>query len=108
MSHGLPEAAVRPIQSVLARHPAVERALLYGSWAKGTNQPGSDIDLTLVGETLDDRELARIEDELEELLLPWRVDLSRFACLTHPELIAHIERVGRVCYAREYAKAPTR
>lgn len=100
MNHGLPAAGVRQIQTVLSRHPAVERAVLYGSRAKGTSKPGSDIDLTLVGDDLDDRCLSRIEDELEELLLPWRIDLSLFSRLTHAELREHIERVGRVFYER--------
>ena len=36
------------INRVLAAHPGVEQALLYGSRAKGNYRPGSDIDLCLV------------------------------------------------------------
>jgi hypothetical protein len=35
MKYGLPEHTVDQICAVLAQHPAVERAVLYGSRAKG-------------------------------------------------------------------------
>ena len=49
MNYGLSDATVEKIQTVLAGFPQVEKALLYGSRAKGSFKPGSDIDLTLIG-----------------------------------------------------------
>ncbi|MEI8090631.1 MAG: nucleotidyltransferase domain-containing protein [Opitutaceae bacterium] len=60
MNHGLPELTVEKIHGVLSRHPQVDRAILYGSRAKGNSKPGSDIDLTLVGEGLSERIRAQI------------------------------------------------
>lgn len=100
MNHGLSDPTVAKIQSVLARYPAVEKAVLYGSRAKGNYKPGSDIDLTLVGSTLSNRVLADIADELDELLLPYSIDLSIFADLNHAELREHVERVGVVFYQK--------
>lgn len=100
MNHGLPDLAVAKIQGVLARYSGVEKAVLYGSRAKGNYKPGSDIDLTLVGSTLSNRVLADIADELDELLLPYSIDLSIFADLNHAELREHIERVGVVFYQK--------
>ncbi|MFM9103064.1 MAG: nucleotidyltransferase domain-containing protein [Cyanobium sp.] len=99
-STGLPPATLAAIQQVLAGHPAVEQAILYGSRALGRHRPASDIDLTLIGSGLSASTLSRIDSELDDLLLPWVIDLSRFACLTHPTLLAHIERVGQVLYQR--------
>jgi predicted nucleotidyltransferase len=79
----------------------VERAVLYGSRAKGNYKPGSDIDLTLFGANLTRQLCATIDDELDDLLLPYSIDLSVFSELKHPELEAHIERVGKVMYQRE-------
>ena len=73
----------------------------YGSRAKRCHRNGSDIDLSLQGGRLDDRALNRIANELDELLLPWQIDLCHFDRLTHLELVAHIERVGVVLYERE-------
>jgi hypothetical protein len=38
---------------------------------------------------------------LDDLLLPYSIDLSVFSELKHPELEAHIERVGKTLYQRE-------
>lgn len=97
---GLPEHAIQAIQQVLAAHPDVEQAIVYGSRALGRQRPASDIDLTLTGPAISFGTLARIEAELDDLLLPWMIDLSRQADLSHPPLLAHIERVGQVLYHR--------
>lgn len=100
---GLSAHVIAAIQGVLARHPNVRRAVLYGSRAKGSYKPGSDIDLTLLaaeGRQIDHRELAVILDEVDDLLLPYTLDLSNFDALNHAELKAHIERVGTVFYER--------
>ena len=104
MKHGLPAATVEKIHWVLSRHPEVERTILYGSRAKGNFKPGSDIDLTLVGNGLDERIRGRIDEDLDDLLLPYKFDLSLFADLTHSELIDHIRRVGVVFYERKPVK----
>lgn len=107
MNHGLSAVTVAKIHGVLDRHPEVEQAILYGSRAKGNFKPGSDIDLTLVGSSgLDERTRGRIDDELDDLLLPYEFDLSVFGQLKHPELIDHIRRVGVVVYERTQAARP--
>ena len=85
---------------MLAQYPEVDRALLYGSRAKGNFKPGSDIDLTLQGSALTLRLCATIAEALDDLLLPYTIDLSVFAELRHPELEAHIGRVGLVFFER--------
>lgn len=100
MKHGLPDQTVETIGSVFVTFPEVERAVLYGSRAKGNYKPGSDIDLTLFGANLTQSLCATIADALDDLLLPYSIDLSVFAELQHPELQAHIERVGVVFYQR--------
>lgn len=97
---GLPASAIESIRGVFAKHPSITEAVLYGSRAKGDYKAGSDIDLTLYGGALDHRELRLILDELDELMLPYMIDLSIFAQLDHPELREHIERVGVVFYRR--------
>jgi predicted nucleotidyltransferase len=97
-STGLPETA---IQQVLAAHPEVEQAILYGSRALGRQRPASDIDLTLIGSGISATALARIDADLDDLLLPWVIDLSTFASISHPALLAHIERAGQVLYQRQ-------
>ena len=53
------------ITGVLQRYPQVHRAVLFGSRAKGTARNGSDIDLALEGETLDDTILVQIRGDID-------------------------------------------
>jgi predicted nucleotidyltransferase len=102
MNHGLPDGTVEKIHSVLRLHPEVETAVLYGSRALGTFKNGSDIDLTLRGgDRLGHTALLRIMDELDELLLPYTIDLSIFADLRDADLLDHIRRAGVEVYRRD-------
>ena len=97
---GLPEHAIQAIQQVLAAHPEVEQAIVYGSRALGRQRPASDIDLTLIGPAISAATLAHIDAELDDLLLPWMIDLSCLASVDHPALLAHIDRAGVELYRR--------
>jgi predicted nucleotidyltransferase len=101
MNHGLSAQTVERIVTVLARFPEVEKAVLYGSRAKGNYRNGSDIDLTLFGEGLSHRLLTLLDNELDDLLLPYKFDLSLFSDLKHEELIEHIRRVGVIFYEKK-------
>ncbi|MEW6203373.1 MAG: nucleotidyltransferase domain-containing protein [bacterium] len=101
MKFGLKETTIQQIQSVLAGHPQVEKAVLYGSRAKGNCKHGSDIDLTLLGgDDLTLKVLYRIMDEIDDLLLPYTFDLSIFHQISDPDVIDHIRRVGVVFYEK--------
>ncbi len=97
---GLSPASLAMIRSILAQEPRVEKAILFGSRAKGTHRPGSDIDLALVGEGLDLDTLGRLARAFEESPLPYQVDLCWLAAVEHVPLREHIERVGQVVYER--------
>jgi predicted nucleotidyltransferase len=98
--NGLSTATVNRICGVFVQHQNIEKVVLYGSRAKGNYKTGSDIDLTLFGRGLNFDQMGVIASELDDLLLPYTIDLSIFESLTHPELREHIERVGVVFYQR--------
>lgn len=97
---GLSPKVAGTIRQILADYPEVERAVIYGSRAKGNYKNGSDIDLTLMGDALDDKTLFAIAGELDGSPIPHSVDLSIYAKLNHAELREHIDRVGVVFYER--------
>jgi len=102
---GLNEKTIARIAGVLECFPEVEKALLFGSRAKGTHRPGSDIDLALVGIDLNWRKLGRIDNALDDLLLPYRFSLIEFGSKTDPNVAAHIRRVGKTFYERKAISA---
>ena len=109
---GLSIQTIAKIHGVLAQHPRVEGAVIYGSRAKGNHEPGSDIGLSLFaapGRAISHRELADILDEIDDLLLPYILDLSVFEQLDHAPLHSHIERVGQIFFTRQgYLRRPAR
>jgi len=97
---GLSPATLDKLNSVFAQHPAIASVLIYGSRAKGTYQPGSDIDLAIKGDEIPFAEFMQIEDQIDDLMLPYTVDLSQYRQLDNAELIAHIDRVGVAIYRK--------
>lgn len=84
---------------VLHRFPQVEEAIIYGSRALGNYRPGSDIDLTLRGQ-IKLSVLNQISLALDDLLLPFDIDLSVLNEIENPQLREHIQRVGKLFYAK--------
>lgn len=100
MHFGLRKEDILKIQQVLSHYPQVEEAILYGSRAKGNYRNGSDIDLSLKGKELTLNQQFSLENELDDLLLPYKMDISIFHQIQNPDLLDHIERVGKVFYER--------
>ena len=100
---GLTDPDLATIRRILADQSAVHKAILYGSRAKGNYKPGSDIDLTLLGEGLNLGVLGVIAASLDESPIPYQVDLSLWEQIDNPALRDHIERVGVVFYERATA-----
>lgn len=98
--HGLSSETIAKVGNVLARFPNVSRAVLFGSRAKGMHSSGSDIDLALVGSHLDWRALGKIEDALDDLLLPYEFSLIKLGDRLDSDVAAHIQRVGQPFYER--------
>lgn len=104
MPYGLSDQQIEKIQAVLAANPQIERAILYGSRAMGNYRSGSDIDLTLQGNQLSVALLLQINHQLDDLLLPWQIDLSIFDQIENTDLLDHISRVGLDFYLKEPLK----
>lgn len=101
MKFGLKEQTINKIIKVFQSFPEIEQVILYGSRAKGTNKPGSDIDLTIKGKELNLQLINKIDLELDDLLLPYTFDLSIYNQIDNHELLEHIKRVGKEFYHKD-------
>ena len=102
MKYGLKEHVVEKINGVFAQHIEVKKVTLYGSRAKGNYKNGSDIDLTMHGDAdLTLNVMYKIMTELDDLLLPYMIDLSIFSTIGDPDVVEHIQRVGVLFYEME-------
>jgi predicted nucleotidyltransferase len=100
MPYGLSDEVLARIVSVFSRQPEVDSVILYGSRAKGSHRPSSDIDLTMAGRNLSHDQLLTVELMLDDLLLPYKIDLSLYSQIDNSDLLAHIDRVGVSIFTR--------
>ena len=86
------------LQSVFDSIPAGVEVVLYGSRAKGTHRPGSDIDLALKGAGVSTGWLMELAAKIDDLLLPYKVDISILEHIDNQDLMDHINRIGKVVF----------
>jgi len=98
---GLDEDLRSKFNKVFASFPEIEKVIIYGSRAKGNYREGSDIDLCLVGDDLNEAIRKRVWLMLDELNTPYLIDLSVFNQLESESLIDHIQRVGGIFYMKQ-------
>lgn len=101
MKYGLQEEVIKNINEVFSKYPEIKKVFLYGSRAKGNFKTGSDIDLSLIGDRLNNSLLNKISCELDDLLLPYTFDLSIYNHISNKDLLEHIKDVGIVFYQQK-------
>ncbi len=97
--NGLSEKTISQLHRVFICCKEIDQVLIYGSRAKGDFRPGSDIDLTLRGSNLTYNLMLEIGNQIDDLPLPYKVDLSLYPTLS-PDVKDHIQRVGQNFYQR--------
>jgi predicted nucleotidyltransferase len=97
---GLKVEHIVSINRCFAQYAGIEQVVVYGSRAKGNYKNGSDVDLTVIG-NLDYSGLLKLENQLDDLLLPYKIDISLHHQINDPDLLKHIQRVGKVFYQKE-------
>lgn len=100
MKTGLYLSDLDVMNGVFQHFPAITRVVLFGSRAKGTSKPGSDVDLA-VWTSKENDALAVSSFLNEETNLPYFFDVIDMHTLKHKELRAHIERVGLEIFQRK-------
>lgn len=93
----LTPAELALLRGVFRRHPEITAVKLFGSRAKGTHMPQSDIDLAVWGD-VDTLRAEAIAAELDDLPLPYHYDVKPFEAITLRPLREHIERIGIPLY----------
>ncbi len=100
MTDGLKDAHRAAIIATIAANDRVERAVLFGSRATGTNTMSSDVDIALFGERLTLTDQARIVAALDEIPMAQSVDLLLCDSIRNLTLLEHIRNVGVEWYLR--------
>lgn len=101
MKYGIEEDDWGKICRVFSDFVNIKKAVLFGSRAKGTNKPFSDVDIALIGDKLTISDLLRLHTEIDDLLLPFEFDFLIYGNITNNELRNHIDRRGQVVYEKD-------
>ncbi|RTY66243.1 nucleotidyltransferase domain-containing protein [Flavobacterium bomense] len=97
---GLKQKDIDKINQVFASYEGIDSVVIYGSRAKGNFKVGSDIDLTIIENSLTFPEFLEIENALDDLLLPYKIDLSLKRKISNVDLLSHINKIGKLFYKR--------
>lgn len=98
MNYGIKEEYWNKLESIFRNHKNIEKVILYGSRAKGTNRMYSDVDIVLVSDKINNREYTNIIQEIDDLLLPFIFDISVYHSIKDSNLIESINRTGVIIY----------
>jgi predicted nucleotidyltransferase len=101
MRFGLRPRDLAEIIATLKKFPAVEKAIIFGSRAKGNYKKGSDVDIAVKGARITHDVVLAISFVLnEDSAMPYFFDIVHFEKITEKELLDHIERVGQDIFLR--------
>ncbi|WP_252733928.1 nucleotidyltransferase domain-containing protein [Pseudoalteromonas sp. C2R02] len=92
---GLSKAEVDEIRMFVMQFSDVESVVLFGSRAKGTHKPGSDVDLAILGDAVSYSTINELSYLLnEESVLPYYFDVINVADISSSALLSHIKEYG--------------
>ncbi len=100
MKFGLSDIIVASFEQVFENNSKIDKAYIFGSRAKGNYKDGSDIDIAIKGDDLTFKDILHCTGKLEELNIPYKIDLLDYDKIKEPALKDHIDRVGIEFYSR--------
>ncbi len=92
---GIDSDTLQRLSEILLSNQKVSRAVVFGSRAKGDFQKGADIDIALSGSKICIQDILSMKMRIEELTLPFTIDLIRYENISNQELKEHIKREGK-------------
>lgn len=98
---GLRETIIEDIINIIKQYDEVIKAVIFGSRARGDYKKASDIDIALFGEKLTNTINTKIFYQIEDLYIPYKIDLINFNSLGEENKIReNILREGVEIYAK--------
>lgn len=91
---GIAQRHLDDLLHVFARHESIDQVLIFGSRARGTARPGSDIDLAVVAPRMSDVEFSTLWNEIDALPILFKIDLLHWDRITNAALKQNVVRDG--------------
>lgn len=100
MRFGLEEHIITELNEVFEANSKVDKAIVFGSRAKGNYRPDSDIDIAIKGANIILDDILKMQVALDEKGINLKVDLVHYDTLREKALTEHIDRVGIQMFSR--------
>jgi predicted nucleotidyltransferase len=91
---GLSKTTIEKLLDVFKQFEGIHQVVLFGSRAMGNFKEGSDIDLALIGDGISFDSLRKLELKIDDLMLPYEVDLVIYNQIKETKLKEHIDQLG--------------
>lgn len=101
MPYGLTDSEMQILHELFAENEKIEQVILYGSRAKGTYKPFSDVDISIVGKGLTEQDVNRLYAALDESPIPYMFDIFTFDTLKNEIRKDHSSRSGVILYQKK-------
>lgn len=102
MNFGLRQSDLDYIVDVIKQFPEIEKAVIFGSRAKGNYKPESDVDVAIYGKKVTFDTISALHSLLDDQgPLPYFFDIIDYTRLNNKELKEHIDRVSKVIFHRK-------
>lgn len=99
---GLKEEDRTMIMEAIGRYGEIEKAVLFGSRAKGNYKHGSDVDISISGANVSYDTVVELRYWLnEETNMSYHFDIVHLETIKNKELKEHIQRAGIILFERK-------
>lgn len=103
MKFGLRDSDLIYMAALFREHSDIDQVWLYGSRAKGTNRPGADVDLALIGPNVQQATVRHVHFVLEEeSSMPFFFDVLHWNTISNEKLKGEIQRTAQLLYQRPH------
>jgi uncharacterized protein len=97
---GLREGIIDEIVKVISKYGEIDKAVVFGSRARGDYKKTSDIDLAIFSSNISSTKLNLLRDDIDTLDIIYKVDVVHFESLNKEGIIKNIENEGVIIYSR--------
>ena len=93
--YGFTDKEWKDTLTIFRRCPEIKKIVLFGSRAKNTFKPMSDVDIVLYGEKINQSVIASLQSNFEDSQIPYFFDIIDYKAISSKELKEHIRQYGK-------------
>ncbi len=99
---GLSKKDIKSIVDTIITFEEIEMVKIFGSRAMGNYKKGSDVDIAIYGQNASQHIADKLKDVLNnQLPLPYFFDIANYSSIQNEELRNHIDKEGKLLFAKD-------